>query len=232
MPDLIAILDNEYRIVRANKAMATRLGLKPEECIGLTCYRALHGTASPPSFCPHRLLIEDGLEHTAEIFEECLGGYFILSVSPLYNSKGKIIGSVHARNSRIPIIILTGMNDEKIGIEAVKKGAQDYLVKGQVDGRLLKRSIQYSIERKKAEEKVQNLANIVESSNDAIVTRSLDGFITSWNLGAEQIYGYLAEEILGKPASVLIPWCFYSLTSKATSRHRIAMGGSKKLCQA
>ncbi len=123
---------------------------------------------------------------------------------------------IHARNSRIPIIILTGMNDEKIGIEAVKKGAQDYLVKGQVDGRLLKRSIQYSIERKKAEEKVQNLANIVESSNDAIVTRSLDGFITSWNLGAEQIYGYLAEEILGKPASVLMPSVLENESQKLT----------------
>jgi len=112
---------------------------------------------------------------------------------------------IHARNSRIPIIILTGRNDEEIGIDAVKKGAQDYLVKGQVDGMLLKRSIQYSIERKKAEEKVQNLANIVESSNDAIITKSLDGIITSWNKGAEQIYGYSAEEILGKPVTVLIP---------------------------
>jgi DNA-binding response OmpR family regulator len=37
---------------------------------------------------------------------------------------------IHARNSRIPIIILTGMNDERIGINAVKQGAQDYLVKG------------------------------------------------------------------------------------------------------
>ncbi|WP_292388175.1 PAS domain S-box protein [Methanosarcina sp. UBA5] len=121
---------------------------------------------------------------------------------------------IHSRNSRIPIIILTGMNDEKIGIEAVKKGAQDYLVKGQVDSRLLKRSIQYSIERKKAEERVQNLANIVESSNDAIVTRSLDGFITSWNLGAEQIYGYPAEEVLGKPATILIPCALGNETQK------------------
>jgi PAS domain S-box-containing protein len=123
---------------------------------------------------------------------------------------------IHARNSRIPIIILTGMNDEKIGVEAVKKGAQDYLVKGQVDGRLLRRSIQYSIERKKAEERVQNLANIVESSNDAIITRSLDGFITSWNLGAEQIYGYPAEEVLGKPATVLIPCSLKNEIQKLT----------------
>lgn len=112
---------------------------------------------------------------------------------------------IHGINSRIPIILLTGMNDEKIGIDAVKKGAQDYLVKGQVDGRLLNRSIRYSIERKKAEDKIQNLAKIVESSNDAIITESLDGIITSWNKGAEQIYGYSAEEILGKHISILAP---------------------------
>ena len=58
-------------------------------------------------------------------------------------------------------------------------------------------------ERKKAEEKIQNLANIVESSNDAIVTESLEGVVTSWNKGAEQVYGYSAEEILGNTASIL-----------------------------
>ena len=41
--------------------------------------------------------------------------------------------------------------------------------------------------------------------NDAIITVSLDGIITSWNKGAEQIYGYSAEEILGKNASILAP---------------------------
>lgn len=56
---------------------------------------------------------------------------------------------IHARNSRIPIIIFTGSSDTKIGIDAVKKGAQDYLVKGQIDGKLLKSSIRYSIERKR-----------------------------------------------------------------------------------
>ena len=60
-------------------------------------------------------------------------------------------------------------------------------------------------ERKKAEEKIQTLANAVESSDDAIVTESLDGIITSWNKGAEQIYGYSAEEILGKNLSILEP---------------------------
>ncbi len=60
-------------------------------------------------------------------------------------------------------------------------------------------------ERKEAEEKIQRLANVVESSNDSIITESLDGIITSWNKGAEQVYGYLAEEVLGKNMSILEP---------------------------
>ncbi|MGB9939096.1 PAS domain S-box protein [Methanosarcina sp.] len=60
-------------------------------------------------------------------------------------------------------------------------------------------------ERKKAEEKIQILANVVESSDDAITTKSLDGIITNWNKGAERIYGYSAEEILGKNVSILEP---------------------------
>ncbi len=60
-------------------------------------------------------------------------------------------------------------------------------------------------ERKESEEKIQRLANIVESSNDSIITESLDGIITSWNKGSEQVYGYLAEEVLGKNMSILEP---------------------------
>jgi len=60
-------------------------------------------------------------------------------------------------------------------------------------------------ERKKTEEKIQMLANVVESSDDAIITKSLDGIITNWNRGAEQIYGYSAEDVLGKNISILEP---------------------------
>ena len=95
VPDLIAILDTEYRIVRANRAMATRLGITPEECIGLTCYRAIHGTDKPPSSCPYTQLLKDELEHTEEVREDYLGGDFILSVLPLRDSKGKLTGCIH-----------------------------------------------------------------------------------------------------------------------------------------
>ena len=60
-------------------------------------------------------------------------------------------------------------------------------------------------ELKKSEEKIWKLANIVESSNDATGTMSLDGIITTWNKGAEQVYGYSAKEIIGKSGSILTP---------------------------
>jgi len=59
--------------------------------------------------------------------------------------------------------------------------------------------------REKEEERIQSLADIVESSNDAILTISLGGTIISWNKGAEQTYGYSAKEIIGKPISILEP---------------------------
>jgi len=58
---------------------------------------------------------------------------------------------------------------------------------------------------KLAEEKILHLASIVESSDDAIIGKALDEKILSWNLGAQRIYGYRADEIVGRPVSVLVP---------------------------
>jgi PAS domain S-box-containing protein len=54
-------------------------------------------------------------------------------------------------------------------------------------------------------EKLLHWAAIIESSDDAIISKSIDGYITSWNKGAERLYGYKAEEIVGKPVSILMP---------------------------
>ncbi|MGC2424219.1 MAG: PAS domain S-box protein [Nitrospirota bacterium] len=60
-------------------------------------------------------------------------------------------------------------------------------------------------EKKKAEEAVSRLAAIVESSTDAIIGKTLDGNIFSWNAGAERMYGYKAEEVTGRHISVIVP---------------------------
>jgi PAS domain S-box-containing protein len=60
-------------------------------------------------------------------------------------------------------------------------------------------------ERKRNEEIAQRLASIVESSEDAIIAKTLEGIITSWNKSAERVFGYAAEEVIGKPITILVP---------------------------
>src|SRR5262249_12697190 len=59
--------------------------------------------------------------------------------------------------------------------------------------------------QKRAEETREFLAAIVDSSDDGIIGQTLDGVITRWNRGAQQLYGYTAAEVVGKPLSLLIP---------------------------
>jgi PAS domain S-box-containing protein len=56
-----------------------------------------------------------------------------------------------------------------------------------------------------SEQRLRFLASIVESSDDAIVSKNLDGIITSWNSGAERVFGYTAEEAVGQPITIVIP---------------------------
>src|SRR5512147_2977736 len=94
VPDLIAIIDTNYRIIRVNRAMADRLGIAPEDAVGKACYEAVHHSRDPPDICPHQKLIRDGESHAAEICEESLHGEFHLTVSPIRDGP-RIIGCVH-----------------------------------------------------------------------------------------------------------------------------------------
>ncbi len=73
------------------------------------------------------------------------------------------------------------------------------------EGTLVSSAIRDITERKKTEELRQRLAAIVDSSDDAIIGKTLDGVITSWNDGAHRLFGYTANEVIGKPISILIP---------------------------
>ena len=65
------------------------------------------------------------------------------------------VARMQAAAPRLPIVVLTGLDDDAAALEAVRAGVQDYLVKGQIDGRLLIRALRYAIERKRTQEEIQ-----------------------------------------------------------------------------
>ena len=84
----------------------------------------------------------------------------------LPDSQGlETLRKVYAQVSEMPIVVLTGLDDEMIGLQAVNEGAQDYLIKGQVDTQLLRRTIRHAIERKQAEERERRLQLQLNLSN-------------------------------------------------------------------
>ena len=93
--DLVMVLDEQHRILRANRAMAEALGMTEQEIMGRLCFELVHGQEAPPVFCPHSQLLADGGEHSAEVVEPRLGGTYDVRVSPLLDEGGRVVGSVH-----------------------------------------------------------------------------------------------------------------------------------------
>ncbi|SOD93872.1 response regulator [Caenispirillum bisanense] len=109
--------------------------------------------------------------------------------------------------SDLPVVVLTGLDDPHIGLQAVQAGAQDYLIKGQVRGELLERAIAYARERKRVEgelrESEKRLRTILETSPVGVAMSRLDGRLLFGNsrmaemtgLQPEQLIGYRAQEL-------------------------------------
>jgi len=93
----------------------------------------------------------------------------------LPDSRGlQTVEQANAECPSVPIVVLTGLDDEATGVEAVRRGAQDYLVKGCSDGRLLARAIHYAMERKHAEQQLKALKESLEqrvAERTAVATR-------------------------------------------------------------
>ena len=115
--------------------------------------------------------------------------------------------AAQAEASHVPIIVLTGLGDEALALRTVQEGAQDYLVKGQVDARLLERAIRYAVERKKAEQALRlsevalrqseaSFRSLVLNSPYAIFRSSLDGRFLDANPALVGMLGYGSDSEL------------------------------------
>jgi len=65
---------------------------------------------------------------------------------------------VQSQAPSLPIVVFTGLNDEKLAIETLRKGAQDYVVKGELDGKILTRALRYAMERHRMQQAIRNLS--------------------------------------------------------------------------
>jgi PAS domain S-box-containing protein len=72
-------------------------------------------------------------------------------------------------------------------------------------GTAIAHQLAFALERRRSQGAAQRLATIVETSDDAIISKNLDGIIQTWNRGAQRIFGYEAEEVIGKPVTILMP---------------------------
>src|SRR2546428_12237048 len=95
----------------------------------------------------------------------------------------KTFATLHAQAPGVPMVVLTGLDDETVAVEAVREGAQDYLVKGQVDRNGLVRAMRYAIERQRAEGVLRQdwLDVTLASIGDAVITTDTHGIVTFIN---------------------------------------------------
>src|SRR6185369_7725637 len=108
---------------------------------------------------PFRLHFAERLSAGLELLSAGDSSLVLLDLS-LPDSFGlETFAKVYAHSPAVPIIVLTGNDDQTVALSAVKGGAQDYLVKGRLDRELLLRSMQYSIERKRYQLQLEHQAN-------------------------------------------------------------------------
>jgi PAS domain-containing protein len=93
--DLISIHDEDFTIVRANKAVAKKFNTDIKAIIGKKCYKVFHGTEEPWKTCPHRKTMETKTPCTEEIEDPHMCGIFTITTFPHFNEIGKCIGSIH-----------------------------------------------------------------------------------------------------------------------------------------
>ena len=107
-----------------------------------------------------------------------------------------------AANSNVPIVVLTGLSDEGIALQAIEKGAADYLVKGKFSDDGLIRAIRYAIERKRPEQKLKNAAREWRTTFDSIaefiVILDKDFKITRVNRTLSDALGVQPQELIGR----------------------------------
>jgi diguanylate cyclase (GGDEF)-like protein len=180
--------------------------------------------------------LQEGLKHLANG-----GADIVLLDLELPDSKGlDTFIKVHNHEAEVPVVVLTGLEDEKIGLEAVQKGAHDFLIKGQVDGDLLIRAMRYAIERQRANEDLRRSEeknrSLLVAIPDIMFRLNKEGvfleFITAKNfplwMDAGEFVGKNVQDVLDKRISKRFMKCLKQAAKTGNTqilKYQLSVGG-------
>lgn len=130
-------------------------------------------------------------------------------VMPAFTGK-EALAIYHQHKLDIPFICVSGEIGEEEAAEIVRAGAHGFVSKAHLVrlGPVVERELTIADgrrQRRQVAEMTTHLAAIVEGTDDAIFSRDMAGTILTWNAAAENIYGYTAEEAIGRPVSIIVP---------------------------
>ncbi|MBI4375035.1 MAG: response regulator [Elusimicrobia bacterium] len=128
---------------------------------------------------------------------------------------------IRQQRPEVPVVVLTGLRDESLALQAMRMGAQDYLIKGTIDDRLLKRALRYAIERSSLLAQVECVLN---KETDAKLLIDHEGLIRYANPAVEGLLGRNAADWLGKPFP-------YPLPGTESSETRIGPQGAERVLE-
>ena len=160
---------------------------------------------SPSSTVIHASRLAEALEY----LEESSVDVVLLDLA-LPDSRGLgTLDRVHEAAPHVPIVVFTGQQDENLGVEAVRRGAQDYIEKGRLEDWLLARVLRYAIERKQAARALQGAQDalaarerrywaLIQNSYDGILLYDAQGVISYISPSVRRISGYDADELIGR----------------------------------
>ena len=151
------------------------------------------------SISQHELACADRLDKALVLLDEREFDILLLDLN-LPDSGGlDTLCTLEKKHPGLPKVVVTGADDERVGLEAVTRGAQDYLIKGKFNSRALARVIQYSVERKRSEQMLREsrgqLNAILESVGDPMIMLDKDLSVTWGNEASRKVFG---EEGMGK----------------------------------
>src|SRR5277367_3417271 len=159
------------------------------------------------------MLDEQGMQNTELTRVECMtdaerylaeSGYDVILLDLGLPDAQRLaaVRRAHIAAPRVPLVVLTGLDDESMATQALQEGAQDYLIKGQLDGKGLLRALRYAVERKTTEEALfaekERAQVTLNSIGDAVICTDIEGNITFLNLVAEKMTGWSRQEAVGR----------------------------------